>query len=84
MRHVIKNGFLPGLVIGSIAALLFAPDEGTYTRKKIMRGFRRTQDNLGDKRDDFDRKLAQIKKDALASIDSVGQKFMHKTTQKEV
>lgn len=83
-RQIISRGFIPGLLIGGITAILFAPDEGLYTRRKIMRKMRHTQDDLMGKKEDFERKLVNFKKEAMASIDNIGKKFVDKSLEKEL
>jgi gas vesicle protein len=52
---------LAGLAAGAVLGILFAPDEGTATRKKIANQSNDYADGMGDKFNEF--------------IDIIGQKF---------
>ncbi len=54
-------GALAGLATGAVLGILFAPDKGSATRKKIVREGNDYVDGLGDKFNDF--------------IDSASKKF---------
>ncbi len=48
-------GFITGLTAGSILGVLFAPEKGTKTRRKL-------KDNFSDLTDDLSRKIKRIEK----------------------
>lgn len=45
--------FLGGVILGATAAILFAPESGTETRKKIKDSFDKECQNLKDKYQDI-------------------------------
>jgi len=46
-------GALAGLAVGALLGVLFAPDKGTETRKKIAKKSKDTSDSLKHKFDEF-------------------------------
>lgn len=54
-------GALAGLAVGSLLGVLFAPDKGTETRKKIVQKSKGTADSLKNKFNEF--------------VDNIGEHF---------
>ncbi len=50
-------GLLVGLVAGAAMALLYAPDPGDVTRKRIRRTVRDRSENVGDRLDGWKRQI---------------------------
>jgi gas vesicle protein len=71
-------GLAAGAVIGSLLAILFAPDKGTVTRKKILDQGNKLTDEL---KDFFNREnvpvpgLKEVKKRTIPVIDSEVEAF---------
>lgn len=51
--------FLGGLVVGAGAAILFAPESGAETRKKIKNTFDREFQNLKDKINEMNEEISE-------------------------
>lgn len=62
-------GLLAGAAIGAIAGILFAPDKGSETRKKIAKNTNEFGENLKDSFNDF--------------VDSVKEKYRHAKSEVE-
>lgn len=66
---------LAGAVIGAGLGILFAPDEGKKTRKKIKKSFDQSKDDLSDKIDDLRKQVkgavSNKKHDAKVEFDSL-------------
>jgi gas vesicle protein len=61
-------GLLAGIAAGAVLGVLFAPDKGTETRKKISKKSKDLVDEVKNKYDDFVRgvneKVESVKQDA--------------------
>ncbi len=79
-------GALAGLAVGAALGILFAPDKGTYTRKKICRKGEQVVDDLGDKFNDFidgiTEKFENLKEEATRMAEE-GKQKMHEAEAKE-
>lgn len=62
-------GLLAGAAIGAIAGILFAPDKGSETRKKIAKNTNELGENLKSSFNDF--------------VDSVKEKYRHAKNEVE-
>jgi gas vesicle protein len=76
MRHKdfwIALGF--GALAGAVAALLYAPQSGDKTRKKIKRGFEDLTDTLQDSADYLKSQAERLGKEAQKFIDYANDGF---------
>ena len=60
--------FLVGAMLGAGMGILFAPDEGTKTRKKIKKSFDDTSDNIKHSVEDFSKNLKAKVKELKGSL----------------
>jgi len=78
-------GLLAGLSVGTVLGILFAPDKGTSTRKKISHGKDEYLDDLGQKVNNLiesvSGKLESVKEDAVR-IAANGKAKMEDTENK--
>ena len=65
-------GVLAGMAVGALLGVLFAPDKGSETRKKLSRKATDTADNLKDK---FNELLDGLDEKLEAESDRVGQMY---------
>ncbi len=74
---------LAGAAIGAAIGILFAPEEGAKTRKKIKEGVGAKKDELADKLHELTEtvkgKFGVAKKDLESSIDNLVSNVEHKT-----
>jgi gas vesicle protein len=64
-----------GVVIGGIAALLYAPQSGTATRKKLKRGLDDLSENLEDAGDYLKDQAERLGKEAQRLIEVSREQF---------
>ncbi len=67
--------FALGAVAGTVAALLYAPESGASTRRKLRRGIEDIGDNLTDAADYLREQAERIGKEAQRLIDSSKGQF---------
>jgi len=67
-------GILGGIALGTIAGILFAPDKGSNTRKKIIKKSTKAQKDLKGKLDNISNNLSE-KYDSLLNK---GDQFVRK------
>ncbi len=72
-------GFLAGAAMGAIAGILFAPDKGSETRKKIAQNTNDLGDNLKDSFNEFidtvKDKYRKAKHEAEEAVDKGAEKL---------
>ena len=67
-------GLLAGVAVGTTLGILFAPDKGTATRKKISQKGNDYAEALTDKFNDFissiSKKFERVKEDAIGMVEN--------------
>lgn len=64
-------GIVGGLAAGAVLGVLFAPDKGVNTRKKIAKNSSELKDNLTDSFNDFVSKIEEKYNDIIAKADDL-------------
>ncbi len=62
-----------GLAMGGILGILFAPDKGENTRKKIVDGGKKIGDTVKDTINKGKQKFADLKNGAKEKLEAVGE-----------
>jgi len=68
---------LAGAAAGAVAGLLFAPDEGAETRRKIANKAKKIKDDFADKATEFKEKAMDIKDNIEGAVHDVKKRFSH-------
>lgn len=69
-----------GVAIGSILGILFAPDSGEHTRKKIADGTKKLSDDLLDKMNEGKDRLSSVRNNMRTKVDSLKEKVEEYTS----
>jgi gas vesicle protein len=67
--------FLNGVVVGVILGILFAPDSGEETRRKLSKKAQQVKDNCEDLADEVTTQYRKVKSKASDIINNAKQKF---------
>lgn len=62
-----------GLAVGGILGILFAPDKGENTRKKIVDGGKKISDSVKDTISKGKQKIADLKNCTKERVEAVGE-----------
>lgn len=79
---VVLLGVLAGLAAGAALGILFAPDKGLYTRKKIANKVQQYADEIKEKSTAFSDAVAQKLQSAQEEGSRIAGKLGHKTNEK--
>jgi gas vesicle protein len=74
-------GVLAGVAVGAILGVLFAPDKGSVTRKKLMRKATDTADDLKDKFDDLLEEMTEKFEAAKEEASQIYENGIHKAEE---
>ncbi|MBS1749189.1 MAG: YtxH domain-containing protein [Bacteroidetes bacterium] len=74
-------GLLAGAAIGAIAGILFAPDKGSETRKKIAKNTNEIGENLKSSFNDFVDSVKEKYRHAKNEVEDVAEKSVSKYNQ---
>jgi gas vesicle protein len=77
----IALGVLGGIAAGAILGVLFAPQKGSVTRRKIARKGEDFMENLNDIKDQFN-EFVETVSDKISSLDEMADKAKSKGTEK--
>ena len=66
---------LAGMAIGAIAGILIAPDEGSRTRKKLLKKAKKYKKTLEDKAEEYKDKAADLKENIEGAVKDVKKRF---------
>jgi gas vesicle protein len=67
-------GILAGAAVGALLGVLFAPDKGSKTRRKLYRKGEDMVDDLKDKAHDLAEKANELSRKASKLVDKVNEK----------
>jgi gas vesicle protein len=70
-------GILAGAAVGALLGVLFAPDKGSKTRRKIYRKGEDIVEDLKDKAHDLTEKANELSRKAAKLVDKVNQSVDH-------
>ena len=74
----IKNAtiiLITGVAIGALAGLLFAPDEGSKTRKKWMKKAKKYKKDFEDKASEYKDKAVDLKDNLEGAANDIKKRF---------
>ena len=74
-------GVLAGVAVGALLGVLFAPDKGSVTRKKLMKKATDTADDLKDKFDDLLEELTEKFEAAKEEASQIYENGKHKAEE---
>lgn len=66
---------LTGAAIGALAGLLLAPDEGSNTRKKLLKKAKKYKKAFADKTSEYKDKATHLKENIEGAADDLKKRF---------